>query len=380
MDSGPASGKDPFHSLTVDGVHLHGKEILTALRELPAHREDALGWTASLIDTVEHLLVNSGGLGTMSSGTTGPPKRFTIPRSDLLNSARLTASVFGLGPGDRALHCLPCDFISGKMMLVRGMVIGLDLHVIPPRGDILEQLDTDDRFAFTAMVPMQFDRMIQQDRERVNDRFRTVLLGGGPVSERLYSSVQSLRTAVVEGYGSTETVTHVALRPLNQAALELLSPGNSHPAAPGVDPGPFQAIGDVSFGRDPRGCLVVYTPHLSVQQHLTNDLITFIDERHFHWQGRADHVILSGGKKIHPEQLERRTADVLDLPHYFTSTPDDVLGQAVMLVVESEREGSELMPEVMERLTAVLHPHEWPRRIQVLPKLKRTGSGKVIRN
>lgn len=367
-------------TLMVDGIPLKGPAILNALRSLPAHREDPMGWTASLIMTVQHLLGTGSGLPATTSGTTGPPKQFIIPRSDLVESARLTGSTFGLRSGDRVLHCLPCEFIAGKMMLVRAMVLGLDLHFNPPRGEVLTELGTTDRFRFAAMIPMQLDKAIHHDRSRVEAQFGTILLGGGPISERSLSAIQGLSTAVFEGYGSTETVTHVAIRPLNEAAREARSSGHAlEDAKRSAGPGPFEAIGEVRFGRDPRGCLVIHTPHLSVDQHLTNDLIKWIDDRHFHWLGRADHVILSGGKKIHPEQLEQRTGDVLKYPHYFTSTPDDVLGEAVMLVIESDRAEAEVLPEVMDPLMTVLHPHEWPRRIQVLPRIRRTNSGKVIR-
>ncbi|MFN3876102.1 MAG: hypothetical protein ACK4L7_09360, partial [Flavobacteriales bacterium] len=155
----------------------------------------------------------------------------------------------------------------------------------------------------------------------------------------------------------------VALRPLN-------GPGAS---------GHFTAIGRCHFARDPRGCLVAFTPHLRTKQHLTNDLVELIDETRFRWLGRWDNVILSGGKKIFPEQLEAKTAGLIPYPHYFTSIPDHALGQAVMLVLETELPQQQVLPEVLEKLMAVLHPHEWPRRVQALRRIQRTSSGKFIR-
>jgi hypothetical protein len=56
-----------------------------------------------------------------------------------------------------------------------------------------------------------------------------------------------------------------------------------------------------------------------------------------------------------------------------------VLGQAVMLTLETEKPEGEVLPEVMDVLMKVLHPHEWPRRVIALRKIERTSSGKVIR-
>jgi O-succinylbenzoic acid--CoA ligase len=353
-----------FHALTIDGRTLDATE---AADHFSAWRNTVAGgealWREPLELTIKELARDRGGMSAWTSGTTGPPKRCSIPRRDLVKSAELTAEAFALNPKDRVLLCLPCDFVAGKMMLVRAFVLGLDLHVIDPRGSVLDKLDPVDRFRFTAMVPLQLHRCLQEDRDRVERQFETILLGGGPVSDALLDDLQDLGVNVFQSYGSTEMVSHIALRALN-------GPHRSER---------FHALGDVHFARDPRGCLVVYTPHLSEKQHLTNDLVQLSDDRHFTWLGRHDNVILSGGRKIFPEQLEARTAGLLPYPHYFTGVPDAVLGQAVMLVLETERPQEEVLPEVMELLLTTLERHELPRRVQALRRIQRTSGGKMIR-
>jgi O-succinylbenzoic acid--CoA ligase len=351
-----------WNRLTIDGRTLQGVELMelaAALRQ----QEDTTEWSAPLRQLIIELVAYKRPLLMHTSGTTGAPKPIRIGRRDLKASANLTASTFHLKEGDRALLCLPCDFVAGKMMVVRAMVLGLDLHMSDPRGSVLNNLRTTDCFRFTAMVPLQLHRALQENKLRVEAQFDTILLGGGPVSDTLIEDLQQVRTAVYQGYGSTETVTHVALRRLNGTDQERS----------------FQAIGDVHFGRDPRGCLVVYTPHLSVKQHVTNDLVDLLDDHHFNWLGRYDNVILSGGKKIFPEQLEARTAGLIPFPHYFTGVHDDLLGQAVMLVLETEMPQNEVLPEILDKLMTTLHPHELPRRVQALRRIQRTSGGKIIR-
>lgn len=353
---------NPFTRLTVDGVTLEGDALLRWADSLVDRHGDDPEGALALRSTV-HELLRGEGLQATTSGTTGPPRRITVPVEDLVASARLTGRVFGLNAGDRVLHCLPGAFVAGKMMLVRAFVLGLDLHVIGARGSVLAKLGPQHRFRFAAMVPLQLARALEEDRARVEAQFSTVLLGGGPVSEALEQRVADLRTAVVLGYGSTETVTHVALRRLNGPEASPL----------------FTAAGDCHFARDPRGCLVTYTPHLSTFQQVTNDLVELVDGTHFRWLGRHDHVILSRGRKVHPEQLEARTAAVIPEPHYFSGTPDPLLGQAVVLTIETDRPQQEVVPAVMARLLHVLHPHEMPRHIRTLPRLERTVSGKIRR-
>lgn len=360
----PRTFGNAFRSLTLDGRTLSQLEAFQYFTKWSGKRSREDTWKEDLSDLVVLLAMMDGkALPATTSGTTGPPKLIRIPRKDLVRSARLTADTFGLQEGDRVLLCLPCAYIAGKMMVVRAMALGLDLHVIDPRGSVLDNLATcRDRFRFTAMVPLQLHRAIQEDRTRVEEQFQTILLGGGPVSNALEEDLQGLRTEVFQGYGSTETVTHVALRKIN---------GKERSRT-------YAAIGNVTFTQDDNGCLVVHTPHLSHKQHITHDLVRLEDATHFHWLGRADNVVLSGGKKIYPEQLEAKTAGIIPYAHFFMAKPDDALGQAVMLVLETG-DGPQVLGGVLEALAKVLTIHEMPRRVTALRTFRRTASGKVIR-
>mgnify|MGYP001549027479 CR=1 FL=1 len=184
-----------------------------------------------------------------------------------------------------------------------------------------------------------------------------------PLSAALEDDLQGLRTAVFQGYGSTAPVPQAALRRLNGTESSEI----------------YNAIGKVSFSNDERGCLVVHTPHLKTKEHVTNDFVELIDDTHFRWLGRIDNVILSGGKKIYPEQLEARTAGVIPFPHFFMAFPDDRLGEAVALVLETDRGAEEILDEVLQALFSVLSDHELPRRVTAMRSFLRTGSGKVVR-
>ncbi len=356
--------EEAFEYLTIDGVKdyavVHAQQFRTAPGEEPDHQN----WRWPVLETFFQLLVkNNGSLEVKTSGTTGIPKTMRIGREDLVQSARLTAETFGLQENDRVLHCVPSNFIAGKMMLVRAMALGLDMHIMNPRGSVLGNLNTEDRFRFAAMIPVQLHRAIQEERERVERQFEMILLGGGPVSMALAEDVRELNVQVFQGYGSTETVTHVAMRRLN-------GPTRSDR---------YHAIGKVHFGQDDRGCLIVYTPHLSTRAHITNDLVDLVDEHTFRWRGRFDNVILTGGKKVFPEQLEERTGGLLPYPHFFMPIPDDRLGQAIALVIETQEEDPNVVNEVIEILTRVLDPHEMPRRISATRMIQRTKTGKMIR-
>lgn len=353
---------NPFQELTVDGRRMRGAEIF-AWADALVERTRHAPWAIDLRTTCRALVEGDGSLHVRTSGTTGAPKAMDLAFADLLASIELTRAAFGLKAGDRALLCLPCEFIGGKMMLARAMVLGLDLHAIDPRGGVLNNLRIRERFRFATMVPMQLHTALHQDRARVEEQFDTILLGGGPVSSALVEDARDLRTRVFDGYGSTETVTHIALRKLNGGRTEEY----------------FTTLGDVTVRADASGRLMVNTPHLTTPLHETNDVIEVVDERHFRWAGRHDHAILSGGRKILAERLESMTAGVVPYAHFFAAMPDERLGQRVVLVVEKDLSEGVADDALMRMVSGMLDEHERPREVISVATFVRTGSGKVNR-
>src|SRR5210317_1532548 len=67
-----------------------------------------------------------------TSGSTGKPKTIKINRKYAEASARKTIDYLNLQKGNTALLCLSPETISGKMMLIRSIVGGLNLIV----GDV----------------------------------------------------------------------------------------------------------------------------------------------------------------------------------------------------------------------------------------------------
>ncbi len=354
--------------LTIEGRTFRGKEILEKGRQLVQEHHDA-PWARKVLDALQEIVGDGDTIRSMvlhTSGTTGTPKPIALSAADLIASAELTASVFDLQRGDRVLMCLPANHIAGRMMLVRAIHSGLDLHFTDPAGGVLQQLAADDRFSFSAMIPLQLHRALLQDPRKVDQHFTRILLGGGPVDLALVQLLKGRSIKVFQGYGSTETVTHVALRQLDPDRPEPLKE-------------PYKAVGEVRFSNDPEGRLVVHTPHLSTIVHHTNDIVEVLDPVRFIWKGRWDNVVLSGGKKYHPEIMEARTSGSITEPHYFTGEKDPLLGEALVLVVESNEPSSRLFERLRPLLEELFHQHEVPKRLIALPRLPRTGSGKLIR-
>ncbi|MDX1471611.1 MAG: AMP-binding protein, partial [Flavobacteriaceae bacterium] len=152
-------------------------------------------------DNNEYLLLRT-------SGSTGPQKTVKIKKQMMVTSAIATGDYFGLSPGDSALMCLPANYIAGKMMLVRAMILGLDLELIEPEALLI--FDYEKHYDFCAMVPLQLRKSI----DRIQN-IKTIIVGGAAVPADLKEQAQSLKTEIYETYGMTETVSHIAVKPIN---------------------------------------------------------------------------------------------------------------------------------------------------------------------
>ena len=293
-----------------------------------------------------------------TSGATGIPKRIFLKKEHMANSAMATGEYLNLKEGDTALLCLPADYIAGKMMLARAMVLGLAIDFEEPTSDPLWQ--SLKSYDFVAMVPSQVQNVLSR-----LDRVGTLLVGGAAVSDSLLESIEALNCRVFETYGMTETCSHVALRQLN-------------PKEKNKDKrNPFRALPGISFTKDDRDCLVIEAPDICKPGEVTNDVVELINEKEFYWLGRHDNVVNSGGIKLIPELIEDKLKTVISEPFILTGIPDEKLGEALTLVIESEQ----IPEDIEQRLDSIstLGKYERPKSIVSLSSFPRTKNGKVKR-
>jgi O-succinylbenzoic acid--CoA ligase len=307
-------------------------------------------------DFILDWLSDDAELTIRTSGSTGVPKRVGLKKRHMVNSAKVTGEYFGLEAGDRVLLCLSTGYIAGQMMIVRAMVLGLELDFVAPTSRPLDLATKS--YKFCAMVPLQLESSLGK-----LDQVQTVIVGGAPVSSQLRKLIRDKNTRVFETYGMTETVTHVAVRPLNQ-----YDPDSDHDA--------FQILPDITISQDDRKCLVINAPNISDKPVVTNDIVDIISDKEFLWLGRFDNLINSGGVKLFPEKIENKLAAVISSNFLVSALPDESLGQKLILIVEGK-----VIDKLQERIKKLdLDKFEIPKEIFYLPEFKYTVNGKIIRD
>ncbi len=157
-------------------------------------------------------------------------------------------------------------------MLVRAMILGLELDLVPPQGNVLSH--SEKPYDFVAMVPLQVEQALTD-----LNRIKTLLIGGAPSSTHLKTALKQKTTHCFETYGMTETVTHIASRKIDPTTTQ------------------FTPLPGVKLSTDDRDCLVIDVPYLSDDKIITNDIVALAEDQRFHLKGRIDTIINTGWHK-----------------------------------------------------------------------------------
>ncbi|MBQ0151672.1 MAG: AMP-binding protein, partial [Chryseobacterium sp.] len=293
-----------------------------------------------------------------TSGSTGVPKIFEIEKEKMHNSAKMTCDFLGLKESDTALLCLPVEYISGKMMIVRSFERKLQLIIANTSLHPLKNLNST--VDFCAMTPLH----VENSLDKIH-LIKNLIIGGAQVSESLKLKIEKTlkdlpsKTKIFETYGMSETLSHIALK-------EVYPHSESF----------FTIFDSVSIAKDERGCLQISAPQLNSEVLQTNDVVELKNNREFRFLGRLDNVINSGGAKIFPEELEKLVKKEIPNEVVFLGIEDEVLGQKLIAVVEGV-ESDELM-RIFKTIQFEKKFH-FPKEIQFITQIPRTPNNKLNR-
>ena len=335
---------------------------------------NAPDWVAPFLELDQRF--QSGQAQALSSGSTGPPKELTFDVNWIRASALATESHFGLQLKPRsapllAWSPLPMAGVGGRMMWWRTRILGWDLTQNQPSSSpsVPAPPQGQERYDFAVATPQQAQALLQNGSL---SRLSILLIGGAPIpaslEARLLQGAKQFGCAIHHGFGMTETLTHVATRPLGESN--------------------YRALDGVEFKISAQGALEIHSPARGVHHLTTRDAATPAKEglsKGFLWKGRLDHVINTGGIKVHPAELERSLSPLLNalLPNrrwYLVGRPHPRTGEEVRLVIEGPEEGNpSLEKAIMDRTREACPGPERPRSIEWVTKMKETASGKVHR-
>lgn len=294
-----------------------------------------------------------------TSGSTGRPKDILIPRRVVTDSARRTNTFFGITGKSRLHSCVSAEFIGGKMVIIRALEAGCRYTSETPSNRPLASIAHEEHLSLLSVVPSMMWHILQMKEKQLLPEIDNILIGGSPIRPTLKKAIVQSGLRCYESYGMTETASHIAVRYVTTED-EL-----------------FSAFPGIGISLDRRGCLVIKLD--GTDEIVTNDIAEISDNNRFRIIGRADNVIISGGKKIFPEDVERRISHLIRSPFLVTSRPNDKWGQETVLLIESEEMPEQSVAGLLSAMRELLPAHELPHAVLFTSALPRTPNGKVLR-
>jgi O-succinylbenzoic acid--CoA ligase len=298
-----------------------------------------------------------------TSGTTRAPRAVELSFGNLAAHIRASGAVLGGDPDERWLCPLPLSHVAGLMILVRSAAAAGTVVLEPFDADATARRLRDDGITLVSLVPTMLARVLDAGG-RPGPRLRRVLLGGGPVPPALMRRAADAGFPVSQTYGLTEACSTVTLaepgdletagRPLPGTGLTVASDGEILISGPTVV-GEWDALRTGDLGRlDDQGRLTVI--------------------------GRKSDTIVTGGENVAPAEVEAVLEEHPQIAEAAVfARPHPEWGESVTALVVPDGEVAPTAAELREHVAARLAGYKVPKSFELVTKLPRTPSGKLLR-
>ncbi len=339
-----------------------------------------------------------------TSGTTGNPKGVLYAHRVLLGHMPGVEfpHEFFPQPGDRMWT--PADWAwAGGLMDV---LLPSLFHGIPVIAKRLQKFDPEEAFsllarhgvrnAFMPPTALKMMREVARPQERYSYSMRSVASGGERLGDEMLDwGRETFGVTMNEFYGQTEANLTIG----NCASIMDLKPGSMGRPMPGhivevVDadgvPVPPGATGTIAVkAPDPVFFLRYWNKPEATEEKfrngwlLTGDTGNRDEDGYFWFHGRNDDVIISGGYRIGPTEIEEcLMAHPVVAMVAVVGVPDPLRGEVVKAFIVP-REGATIddavRADVQDFVKARLSGHEYPRQIEFRDSLPMTITGKIRR-
>ncbi|MBU3697385.1 MAG: AMP-dependent synthetase [Rhodocyclaceae bacterium] len=297
-----------------------------------------------------------------TSGSEGEPKAIALSRRQLAAASDGANARLGLHRADVWLACLPLCHIGGQSILWRcaRAAATLSLHDGFARNAVMAELHADD-VTHISLVPAMLAQLLDAGCPPPPS-LRVALIGGAALSPALHTRALAAGWPLWPSYGMTETAAMVAC------------------SAPG-DPWQAGDVGKLLPGHtakvDADGRLQLRGPQLPDDTWLrTGDLGAIAADGRLRILGRADDMLISAGRNVHPATVEACLAGLPGLREVAVcGRPDPVWGDRIVAVIVGEISDDTLIAHARAHLPAAAIP----RTVLRVPSLPRTVAGKPDR-
>jgi len=308
-----------------------------------------------------------------TSGSEGQPRAVCLSRANLDAASAAANQRLPLHPGDLWLACLPLYHIGGQAILWRcaraaaGVLLHDGFEVTTIAADLAGYPVTH-----LSLVPAMLARLLDAGIHPPPG-LRHVLVGGAALAAPLYERAVAAGWPLNPSYGMSETAAQIATwtpsdgpwheglvgRPLAGSEIAIAADGRIRLRGPQVMAGYLDG-----GGPDADGWLT------------TGDLGRLDAAGRLSVLGRADDLLISGGRNVHPLEIESCLAACPGVADVAVSgLPDPVWGDLIVALVAGSASDDSLRRWAEQALPSAARP----RRFIRLDRLPRNATGKLER-
>ncbi|MBI2814367.1 MAG: AMP-binding protein [Opitutae bacterium] len=368
---------DPRRFMTaLAAATAQGGTVILASENWGEHERRQL---AALRDRAQVTPATAAGKGWLCipTGGTGGVLKFARHDEDTIAAAVVGFHRHFKSAGFNAAGVLPLHHVSGLMAWLRSTLTGCEYWPLDWKkieAGELPPLPARREGWVISLVPTQLERLLRSATAvEWLQGFRIIFLGGAPAWPELLAAAAAAQLPLSLGYGLTETAAMVtALRP-EEFLLGARDSGSAleHAAVQVGRNGVISVWGDSLF----RG----YHPEWRDRRPFaTGDLGRLDANGHLHVLGRRDAVIITGGEKVVPAEIEAVLRGTGQFPDVVVlGLPDARWGQLVVAVYPgSAQPDFHSVIRVMSRLAVYKRPKSY---IPLVGPWPANAQGKVDR-
>jgi fatty-acyl-CoA synthase len=334
-----------------------------------------------------------------TSGTTGSPKGVVLSHYNIVNNARLASQSMSLGAQDRI--CLPVPFFHCFGMVLGSVAAVLNGAAMVLPGESFDAASTleaiaEERCTAVYGVPTMFIRELEHPRFAELDlgSLRTGNIGGAPCPPALVKRIieEMHCPEITIGYGLTEAsplITQTTMRDPETSRLATVGRVLPHTEVKIVDVRTKEIVDRGLEGElCVRGYGVMggyYKDEAATRAIIdedgwlhTGDVATMDEDGYFRIVGRIKDVIIRGGEKIHPREVEDLliTHSAISEAHV-VGVPDAEYGERVAAWVKPEP-GCSLSPQdVVQFCRGKVAAFKIPGIVRIVNEFPTTLTGKI---
>jgi long-chain acyl-CoA synthetase len=335
-----------------------------------------------------------------TSGTTGDPKGVILSHLNFLVDGKGMAEWFQFSPQTRSLCILPLFHNNGLVVsLTTTLHAGGSIIFVDPKASLRSFWALVERYhaTFTSVMPSILAAVLALGFDGRPGSLKGIICGGQLLPQNLAERFESrFGVPIFEGFGSTEAASYSCF---NKFPADQRKPGSVGTVLPVSD---MKVVDedDVEVADGTEGEICIRGANVAIGYHNLPELqrVKFRNgwyhtgdygrrdvDGHYYFSGRKDDLIVKGGEKIYPAEIENVLSKHPNIAESAVIGVDDaILGQEICAFARLKDASSTTEADLLNFCAQSLARFKQPKRIVIInylgdmPELPKGPTKKIL--